>query len=86
MSREEKIFLRITQAGYLSTQQIIELCFADLATLNSKKKSASIALKRLGEQKRLSSILFERKRSGTSARNRMSVATTLRYETFLRRS
>ena len=62
LSREEKILLRITQAGYLSTQQLIELCFADLATLNSKKKSASIALKRLEEQKRLSSMLFEREK------------------------
>lgn len=62
LRREEKILSFITTAGYLSTKQLIELCFDDLSTPGSKKKGASTLLNRIEAEKQISSILFEREK------------------------
>src|SRR5581483_751826 len=62
VTRVERVLQQVQQAGYLSTQQLIELCFDDLASVSSRKKSASILLGRLEEQRQLSSIPFEREK------------------------
>lgn len=48
---KEQIVSLVSQAGYLSTSQIIELCFGSYTTEASKKKGASVALKDLVEGK-----------------------------------
>lgn len=62
LTREDKVVRAVAQAGYLSTQQIIELCFGDYSTSGSKKKNASLLLSKLEEQKQITSLLFEREK------------------------
>lgn len=59
ISREEKISAYLRAAGYLSNQQLIDLAFTDLSTLASKKKTASIVLARLEEERAIASLNFE---------------------------
>jgi hypothetical protein len=61
-TRKEKILYYLSLAAYLSNQQIIELCFADLATEGSKKKSASVALSELEAAGKLGSMVFEKEK------------------------
>lgn len=48
---KEQIVSLVSQAGYLSTSHIIELCFESYKSEGSKKKGASVALKDLVEGK-----------------------------------
>ena len=48
------------QAEYLSTAQIIDLCFAHYTSENSRKANASIALKELGAARQLKNQAFGR--------------------------
>jgi hypothetical protein len=57
-SREEKVLLFLETCGYLSTQQLKELCFAEYTTEGSKKKGASLLLNKLEGESQISSLLF----------------------------
>lgn len=57
---KEKILFHVAQAEYLSTAQIIDLCFAHYANHNSKKANASSALKELGAARQLKNQAFGR--------------------------
>lgn len=60
LTRKEKILYYLEQATYLKYQQIIDLCFADLKTEGSRKKSASTALGELKIAKKVSTFFYER--------------------------
>jgi hypothetical protein len=57
---KEKILFFVSQAEYLSTAQIIELCFSHHATDGSRKANASAALKELCEARQLRNQAFGR--------------------------
>jgi len=57
---KEKILYFVAQAEYLSTAQIIELCFSHHASEGSRKANASAALKELCEAKQLKNQAFGR--------------------------
>jgi len=52
---KERILLYVSQAEYLSTQQIIELCFSHYSSEGSRKANAAAALKQLIEAKQIKS-------------------------------
>jgi hypothetical protein len=58
-SREEKVLLYLETCGYLSTQQLKELCFAEYTTEGSRKKGASTLLNKLEGESQISSLMFE---------------------------
>ena len=57
---KEKILFYVSQAEYLSTAQIISLCFAQQASEGSRKANASAALKELCEARQLKNQAFGR--------------------------
>lgn len=57
---KEKILFFVSQAEYLSTAQIIELCFSHHTTDGSRKANASAALKELCEARQLRNQAFGR--------------------------
>jgi hypothetical protein len=68
-SVQDKILHYVSQAEYLSTAQIIELCFAHHSTEGSKKANASRALNELVENKKLSAKFHNRKQIYFAGKN-----------------
>lgn len=59
---KEQIKAALVLAGYLSTRQIINLCFAHLGTENARKSKASTALSELVKSKEIKSQFFQREK------------------------
>jgi type IV secretory pathway TraG/TraD family ATPase VirD4 len=58
----ERIKEALALAGYLSTRQIIDLCFSHLSTENARKSKASSALGELERGKEIKSQFFQREK------------------------
>jgi hypothetical protein len=62
LPRKEKVMRYLTQASYLSSRQLVELCFADLSSDGAKKKAVSATTSQLETNKQLGSMIFEREK------------------------
>lgn len=62
MSRREQVMHYLTQAGYLTSEQIGDLVFSQAASEGAKRKAVSEATSKLEEQNQLGSVIIDREK------------------------